>query len=205
MNPLETTALILNGVSIIGFTIGSIMQMAAGVTSYIPDIHIGLSGIYGSPVSVMEVTGGKKVTDSTVSFASAILLGSQIIDKLAGGISTMANYERRDDDWKLQERLAKLELSSIERQIVAAEIRKEIAETDLKNHELQIDNAKKTDEFMRSKFTNKELYDWMIGQISSVYFRAYQLSHDFAKKAERCYRFELGNDDTFISYGYWTA
>jgi len=76
---------------------------------------------------------------------------------------------------------------------------------DFKNHELQIDNAKKTDEFMRSKFTNKELYDWMIGQISSVYFRAYQLAHDFAKKAERCYRFELGNDDSFISYGYWDS
>ncbi|HYY98038.1 MAG TPA: hypothetical protein VE642_05570, partial [Pyrinomonadaceae bacterium] len=60
-------------------------------------------------------------------------------------------------------------------------------------------------EFMRSKFTNKELYDWTIGQISSVYFRAYQLAYDFAKKAERCYRFELGNDDTFIGFGYWDS
>jgi hypothetical protein len=58
---------------------------------------------------------------------------------------------------------------------------------------------------MRTKFTNKELYDWMVGQISSVYFSSYQLAHDFAKKAEQSYRFELGNDDSFISYGYWDS
>jgi hypothetical protein len=132
------------------------------------------------------------------------LLGS-IASYEASRASTTGGYERRFDDWKLQERLAGKELDSIDKQIAAAEIRKTIAETDLKNHELQIDNAKKTDDFMRSKFTNKELYDWMLGQISGVYFKSYQLAHDFAKKAERSYRFELGNTDTFISYGYWDS
>lgn len=96
-------------------------------------------------------------------------------------------------------------MESIDKQSAAAEIRKEISETDLKNHQLQIENAKKTDEFMRSRFTNKELYQWMVGQISSVYFRAYQLAYDVAKKAEKCYRFQLGNDDTFIRPGYWDS
>src|SRR5690606_6430473 len=117
----------------------------------------------------------------------------------------LGGYERRFDEWKLQERLAEKEIASIDSQLKAAEIRKEIAVTDLESHELQVENAKKTDEFMRSKYTNKELYDWMVGQISSVYFKAYQLAHDFAKKAERSYRFELGNDDTYISYGYWDS
>ncbi len=74
----------------------------------------------------------------------------------------------------------------MDKQIAAAEIRREIAEADLKNQELQIENARKTDEFMRSEFTNKELYNWLAGQISSVYFNAYQLAFDLAKRAERC-------------------
>lgn len=205
MNALEITSLTMNGISAVAFTIGSIMEMTAGAASLIPDIKVGASGFGGSPHMTLEVAGGKKVADSVSSFAKAILLGSQVIDRISGGISTVANYQRRYDDWKLQERLANKELASIEKQIAAAEIRKVIAETDLKNHELQIENAMKTDDFMRSKFTNKELYDWMIGQISAVYFKSYQLAHDFAKKAERCYRFELGNDDSFILYGYWDS
>lgn len=205
MNALEITALGMNVVSTVAFTIGSIMEMAAGGTALVPTVTAGAAGFGGSPVATSTVVDGEKISSSISSFAKAILLGSQVIDRVAGGISTIANYQRRFDDWKLQERLAKKELDSIDKQIKAAEIRKEIAETDLKNHELQIENAKKTDEFMRSKFTNRELYDWMIGQISSVYFKAYQLTHDFAKKTERCYRFELGNDDSFIFYGYWDS
>jgi hypothetical protein len=62
------------------------------------------------------------------------------------------------------------------------------------------------DEFMRDKFTSQQLYSWMVGQISSVYFRTYQLAHDISKRAERTYRFELGlKDSSFIEFGYWDS
>ena len=51
---------------------------------------------------------------------------------------------------------------------------------------------RKVDEFMRDKFTNQELYDWMVGQIAGIYFQSYQLAYDVAKRAERAYRYELG-------------
>ena len=34
---------------------------------------------------------------------------------------------------------------------------------------------------MHSKYTRQELYDWMIGRISSVYFKAYQLAFDVVR------------------------
>lgn len=181
-----------------------IVRTVAGALALIPEFHIGASGFGGSPQVVMQL-GGSAISKATNIGADILNILGSVASYEANRASILGGYERRYDDWKLQERLAKKELNSIEKQITAAEIRQEIAETDLKNHELQIDNAKKTDEFMRTKFTNKELYEWMIGQISSVYFKAYQLAHDFAKKAERCYRFELGNDDSFISYGYWDS
>ena len=49
---------------------------------------------------------------------------------------------------------------------------------------------------MRSKYTNEELYQWQVGQISAVYFQSYKLAYDLAKRAERCFRFELGLQDS---------
>ena len=74
------------------------------------------------------------------------------------------------------------------------EIRKEIAELELSNHEKQIENVETVDEFMRGKFTNKQLYRWMSSHIAEVYFRTYQLALDQAKRAERTYQNELGLD-----------
>ena len=91
-------------------------------------------------------------------------------------------------------------------QIAAAELRIAIAEKELDNHVIQIENAKATDAFMRSKYTNQELYQWQVGQISGVYFQSYKLAYDLAKRAERCFRFELGlQDSSYINFGYWDS
>ena len=59
---------------------------------------------------------------------------------------------------------------------------------------------------MRSKYTNEELYQWQVGQISGVYFQSYKLAYDLAKRAERCFRFELGlQDSSYINFGYWDS
>lgn len=111
------------------------------------------------------------------------------------------------DDWKFQSESANKELEQIEKQILSAEIKQAIAERDLMNQQLQIENNKEADEFMRSKFTNQQLYDWMIGQISTVYFQSYQLAYDLAKKAEQCYQYELGEygNTSFVQFGYWDS
>jgi hypothetical protein len=181
----------------------STYALGAGL-ALIPDFALGASGFGGSPHGTARF-GGSLLAHSTDAIGKTLTIVSTITSFEANRASITGGYDRRYDDWKLQERLAKKELDQIDQQIAVAKIRQQIAETDLKNQELQIENSKKTDEFMKSKYTNVQLYNWMIGQITSVYFQAYQLAHDFAKKAERSYRFELGNDDSFIQYGYWDS
>ena len=181
-----------------------VVRTLGGLLALLPEVDLGVSGFGGTPTGKVK-WGGANLSRAANAAADVLNIISSVASYEASRASILGSYQRRDEEWRFQGRLANLELNSIDKQIVAAEIRAEIAETDLKNHDLQIENAKKTDEFMRTKYTNKELYEWMIGQISSVYFRSYQLAHDFAKKAERSYRFELGNDDTFISFGYWDS
>ena len=66
----------------------------------------------------------------------------------------------------------------IDKQKEAANIRKTIAEKDLLNHDQQIAQSQEIDEFMHKKYTNQDLYQWMVGKISTMYSQAYQLAYD---------------------------
>ncbi len=102
--------------------------------------------------------------------------------------------------------MATTEKDQIQFQINAAEIRQAIAEKELDNQELQIEDAKTVDDFMKNKFTNQQLFSWMITQISTVYFQAYQLAFKMAKKAERCFQQELGlTQSNYVQFGYWDS
>jgi peptidoglycan hydrolase-like protein with peptidoglycan-binding domain len=124
----------------------------------------------------------------------------------AAMVSRIGQYTMRGHEWSLQSNLAAKEIMQIDKQIVASEIRKEIAKQELSNHVKQIQNARQVEDFMRSKYTNQELYSWMIGQVSAIYFQSYQLAFDVAKRSEAAYRFELGLDESnFIQFGYWDS
>jgi hypothetical protein len=115
-------------------------------------------------------------------------------------------YVFRSHDWTLQNNLAAREIMQIDKQILSAEIRMAIAEKELDNHRKQIEEAEGIEEFLKDKYTNQELYNWMSGQISGIYFQAYQLAYDVAKRAERAWRHELGlSDSGFINFGYWDS
>jgi hypothetical protein len=182
----------------------TLLNAAAGSAHLAPEINIGVSGL-GSPVITARF-GGDNLGKSAFNWAAFFGGLGGASHSLANLMATQAGNERRWEDWKLQERLAEKELLQMDQQIAAAELRIAIAEKELENHNLQIENARAVDNFMRSKYTNEELYQWQVGQISGVYFQSYKLAYDLAKRAEKCFRFELGlQDSNYIQFGYWDS
>lgn len=120
--------------------------------------------------------------------------------------SILGSHERRKEEWHLQQALATKELEQFAKQIAAAEIRLDLAERDLENLDTQISQAQAAYDLMQNKFTNEALSNWMISQISAVYFQSYQLAYDLAKRVEKAYQHELGvTDSSFIGFGYWDS
>ncbi|TDB67508.1 Tc toxin subunit A-related protein [Arundinibacter roseus] len=181
-----------------------IVQATGAILGLIPDFNIGGHGAGGSPAFTASF-GGSNLAEAANAAASVLNILSSQANYQANRASILGGYDRRWEDWKLQERTAALEIRQIDQQVVVAELTKQRNEKDLENHDIQIENNEKSEAFMRDKYTNKDLYQWMIGKISSVYFRAYQLAYDMAKKAEKSYQHELGNNDTFIDFGYWDS
>ncbi|MGW0231443.1 Tc toxin subunit A-related protein [Actinopolymorpha singaporensis] len=186
-------------------TAGTVLNTLSASISLVPDVDAGAAGFGASPTVKLKF-GGKNISNSAGKAAEVLKGVASVLSMGAGMAATVGSFDRRSQDWEHQKSQAEKEIAECERQIAAAEIRRLIAEQELANHDRQIEHAQAQDEFLHSKFTNKELYDWVVAQLSTVYFQSYQLAYDLAKRAERCFRYELGlSDSTYIRFGYWDS
>lgn len=183
------------------------LAIAATEARRIPDLSLTAhTQGFASGVSTAASLGiGGSVAGSMIdSYSKSVEIRAMEYREDADRTSTFAQYERRQEDWDLQIGLAKQELKQIDKQILAAEIRIAIAEKDKENLELHISQSQTVADFMKNKYTDQQLYGWMVGQLASVYFQTYQLAFDIAKQAEKTFRFELGiENSSYIQFGYW--
>lgn len=174
--------------------------LAGGISSAVAGVAFAV-GVYPLTASVAQSIGHASNAASAVWHAAAGYASA-----FAGRDGIVGGYERRRDEWIFQSNMALRELLQIDRQTAAAEIREAIAENELSNTRQQITNAQEVDAFMRSKYSNRDLYVFMSSQLMSIYFRFYQIVFELAKRAERCFGFELrGPASSFIKTGYWDS
>lgn len=179
-------------------------ERAASAAAVItPETQVGTSGGF---VHSVFTWGFPNVIAGIRAYAQSATISSLEHGAKAQNLERLGQLLRRDRDYKLQEVLADQELRQVRKQITAADIRRQIAENELANHEKQIEQSAQVEEFLREKFTNRDLYNWMVSQVSAVYFQAYKLAYDMAKRAERAYRHELGIADSgFVQFGAWDS
>jgi hypothetical protein len=162
----------------------------------------------GAPTTAGYEQGFDFMARSLEADAGALDATSSHLNVRSQLAARLGEYQRRHDEWDHQANLATIEFKQIEKQLTAAQIRLAIAQQELSNHDRQIDNARATDEFLHGKFTNQDLYQWMVGQVSGLYFESYRLAYDLAKRAEICMQHELGlayGETSFIRFGYWDS
>ncbi len=181
----------------------SIAQGAAAIGSMVPSFRTELAP-WG--VGIGAAFGGQNIAGAANATASVFQILADAAQTGGARASRLAEFILRAHNWKLEANLASREIARIDKDIAAARIREAISKKERDNHLKQIEENEKVEEFLRTKYTNRELYDWMIGQISSVYFQAYQLAYDTGRRAERAFRRELAIPDSdFVRFGYWDS
>jgi hypothetical protein len=170
-----------------------------------PDYSFGVAGAGGSPLSTISFGGGQ--LGAAAGFIARIDdVNSSIASSQASLNAMLAGWERRGQEWNFQAEATSLELTQIDQQINAANIRVQIVQDDLSNHDLQIQNAQAVQDFLTTKFTQTELYAWMVDQMSTVFSQSYQMAYDLANRAQAAFRFERGVPDaSYITFGYWDS
>jgi Tc toxin complex TcA C-terminal TcB-binding domain/Neuraminidase-like domain/Salmonella virulence plasmid 28.1kDa A protein len=147
--------------------------------------------------------GGMKFGDAINAGAAVAGALSDILGQSASISQTVGEYQRRAAEWVLQSKLAGYDITSTNDQITATQARIASAQRDLAAHLQQIEYDSKELDFLKSKFTNRDLYRWMIGRLATLYFQAYRMAQELALAAQTAYQFELDRDDQIIAFGYW--
>ena len=184
---------------------GQVSEALAGGLAGFPQIAVGINGAFGSP-SVIITYGGQQMSKAASSAARVLGALADMSSYIATMAGLSAGWARRSAEWNFQAQTATLELAEVQQQINAATVRSQIATQDVTNQNLLIANATAVQSALKSKFTNQQLYAWMVSQVSAVFFQCYQMAYDLAKRAEACYRFELGiAQSNYVKFGYWDS
>jgi hypothetical protein len=186
----------------------SVADTVAAVLTPIPDVD-GKLHYWGIGVSSKVFGGG-------MMLAYAGRVAADVLRTLAGWehdqgamAARTAGYQRRADDWLYQGNLAAHELSQIGRQILTSILTEQAAGAEYEAAKAQVGQSQDVLTFLRTKFTSKELYGWMQGQLATLYYQYYGYALDTARKAEATMQWELMRPEvdatTYIQPNYWDA
>ncbi|MGY0562570.1 MAG: Tc toxin subunit A-related protein [Paraglaciecola chathamensis] len=165
--------------------ISSIYSNTATVTSLIPQFH-------AQSMASGTSTGGEQISGVYRAFAEFAATRARKVGRQSSRLLTKASYERRQEDWDLQKDLAGIDIEQIDKQIIAAQIRKEILTQEKSNLVVQIQQSNEVGDFLKGKFTNKSLYTWMSNQLLTLYRQTYDLAVSLAMQAQSAASRDLG-------------
>ncbi len=197
-NPYEITQLVMTGVAQAFTTVAQVMNTLGGVSRFMPKV--------GSPFALTY--GGEEIGSGFLGIGSSFTDTAQQFNFASNLCSTLGSWDRRKQDWELQKTLAGDDVVQITHQIVGAVYQTSAAQKEINVQEKQIKHNEAIDDFLKSKFTNKQLYMWMISQIKTIYFQSYKMALELAKIAQKAFQYETGfkaSDVNFITPVYWDS
>ncbi|MEM7038926.1 MAG: hypothetical protein AAF570_18235, partial [Bacteroidota bacterium] len=176
-------------------------KIVSGLAYVVPQFTVG-------PFSLGATTGGRQIGKMLEEFGSATQSAAEGLSMAGEVAGVVAQYERSSQDWELQLKTATNEIEAVEHQIKAQKKQITMAEHELELHKKEMEQVESEMTFMKGKFTNKQLYNWMTGKLSGLFYQTYKMGHDMAKQAEQAFVFEKGQKAGNVNYingAYWDS
>ena len=193
LNAEEIAQIVMMTATLISTGVGIGLKTASAIGYAVPQA--------GSPFAM---TYGGKQLGANLQMAAAVTDGITAISSFTADILRMsADFSRRSQEWKFQKGMAEIDVKQFELQIKANEIQESMAQRELETHQIQIDQNQALEFYYTKKFTNTELYEWMAGRLSQVYFQTYKMAIEMARTAQRAYQYEYSTTQEFLNFSYW--
>ena len=184
----------------------SVAEIMASVLTFIPEFGMDLA--YWGLGADAKIFGGSKLSDA-IKIAAEIQRTAAAWESDEAGLSSRtAGHERRVEEWTLAANLAARELMGVGRQLVSSLIAEQIARHEYETVQTRTAQAQEIDQFLREgKHAGQELYAWMQGEVSRLYYEYYRFAIDTARRAETTMKRELMrpevNETDYVRFNYW--
>ena len=173
----------------------AIFDTIAAIAHLVPEV--------GSPFSMKF--GGKQVALSSSAWS---MLGNRladVADATASISGTRASFERREQDWRHQQDLAKRDVERSQHDLTVADVRVTLAERAIEIHRRSVEQNQEVLDFYHDKFTSAGLYMRLSKALQKLHREAYLDALAIAMLTEEAYHFERPDDLTRYVGGEWDA
>ncbi|EUB71193.1 hypothetical protein PMI27_005349 [Pseudomonas sp. GM41(2012)] len=162
--------------------------LASGSTGFrsVASIFDALPNVFGL------ANGGQRLGGVPEAVALGLQIAADGVRHAADKMATSESYRRRQQEWGLARDQASAEINAINAQITAQERAIDSAQASLDQTLKANAQALSLFNFLKTRATNLELYRWLIGQMKTLHFQAYDaavslcLSAQGALQAETC-------------------
>jgi hypothetical protein len=192
-----------------------------GLGAIVAFFGAGAAGTAGGAAAGTVEPGAGNAAGGAVGGAAGFSLGAALaaampgtaaaLGSFAGALSTfgshaltLAGFERRFEDWKFQRDLSDFDLKIAGIQVGSAQNRVSMASQELTIAQLQRTQAAEVLEFLDSKFSSRQLYQWMIGVLGQAYRTTMHIAVSAAKMAQRALEFERQAAVEIVVGDYWS-
>jgi Tc toxin complex TcA C-terminal TcB-binding domain len=136
--------------------------------------------------------------------ADALSEAATVASTLGQAAELQASFERREQEWELQRDLAGKDVAIGDQQLVLADTQYKLANQEFQLALLQQDHAVAVADFLATRFTSAELFEWMSGVLGRVYAFFLRQATALARLAEAQLAFERQELPAgFVSSDYW--
>ena len=174
------------------YTVMEEIEAATGLAAVSTGFRTGGAVVAAFPKIFGFSNGGQKPEALLEAVGYAFQMGSDAARSRADKMATSESYRRRQQEWGLARDQASAEVNAIDAQITAQERAIASAQASLDQTLKANAQALSLFDFLKTRATNLELYRWLISQMKTLHFQAYDaavalcLSAQGALQAETC-------------------
>jgi Tc toxin complex TcA C-terminal TcB-binding domain/Neuraminidase-like domain len=182
------------------------LRVAAGIINAEAIIPLAVSAALDTAPNVFGLAdGGSHWGAIPQSTAWGMQFMAGALETSAGVRDAKANYERRTEEWTLQKNQADKDAEQLAHQYTSVQEQLNMAQKQRTLAELEQGHADALYQMQSTRFTGKELYNWMAGRLSGLYFQLFDTTQPLCLMAKAALEKEIDKSKTdglFIRPGW---